>query len=138
MRLKETLAKHGYIDKSQVTRGRPSRQMVEWGREVIDKGLETHIEGFDYAPNGTPAPAKPAAAAPKPAPKAGTVLDVPDMVRDEDLWTAHAEGKEIGFRTVCNGCRGSLGWCRCETPKVWVAFNREAPVTFKPRTKGAK
>jgi hypothetical protein len=72
---------------------------------------------------------------------ANRLLDVPDMRRDERDWTArvNVDGKtrEIGFRTVCNGCGNSLGWCYEGSSRVWVDTNREATVEFIPRKKGA-
>lgn len=65
------------------------------------------------------------------------VVDVPDMTRDERVTMAFYRdgGKsiEVGMRTVDNNCGSSLTYCPCESPRVWVDYDREVVVNFKPR-----
>lgn len=65
------------------------------------------------------------------------IVDVPDACRDEKavMGFYREEGKviEIGMRTVDNNCGNSLNYCHCESPRVWVDYDRQVVVNFKPR-----
>lgn len=65
------------------------------------------------------------------------VVDVPDATRDENAVMAYyMEGDkrvEVGMRTVDNNCGSSLSYCPCESPRVWVDYDRQVVVNFKPR-----
>lgn len=139
MKPKEWLYKQGHITK--VGRGRMSADHKRLIEEALIADPSLRIEGFSVS-------AKPADASVTSKPTvervktdANRLLDVPDMRRDERDWTArvNVDGKtrEIGFRTVCNGCGNSLGWCYEGSSRVWVDTNREATVEFIPRKKGA-
>ena len=140
MKPKEWLKKNGHIE--TVGRGRLSAAHIALIKEAVANGAI--IEGYAAtAPVKTAdasASAKPTVEKVKTDPN--RLVDVPDMRRDERDWSAtvKVDGKdrEIGFRTVCNGCGSSLGWCYEETSRVWVDSDREAVVTFKPKAqKGA-
>ena len=142
MKPKAALVKDGFLPPDAVGRGRMSRAMIERCQYLVDNE-NYNIEGFAKSSNaGKPAleTAKPVINRVKTDPN--RLVDVPDMRRDERMWTAtvKVDGKdrEIGFRTVCNGCGSSLGWCYEETSRVWVDSDREAVVNFKPKAqKGA-
>lgn len=130
-RLKDALVAAGLLDKDKAGRGKPSRLMREQAEGLVAQGW--NIEGYAVnkgaAPtNSTPAPVQ------RVERKVGKqMVDVPDPFRDEGMFRAMVNGKEIGFRTVENQCHNSLGWCRCATPKVWVDAFTEGVVTFTPR-----
>lgn len=138
MKPKEWLYKNGHIDK--VGRGRMSADHKRLIEEALMADPSLRIEGFSVStvkPTDASASAKPTVERVKTDPN--RLVDVPDMRRDERDWTAHVtidgKSREIGFRTVDNGCGSSLGWCYCPTSRVWVN-NSEHVVTFKPQ-KGA-
>jgi hypothetical protein len=140
MKPKEWLYKQGHIAK--IGRGRMSAEHKSLIEAALLADPSLRIEGFSVSA-GKPADESVAA---KPTVErvktdANRLLDVPDMRRDERDWSARVsvDGKtsEIGFRTVCNGCGNSLGWCYEGTSRVWVDTNREATVEFIPRKKGA-
>ena len=135
MKPKEWLYKHGHIDK--IGRGRLSADHIALIKEAVSKGAV--IEGYATSkPTDASVSAKPTVERVKTDPN--RLVDMPDMRRDERDWTARVsvDGKtrEVGFRTVCNGCGNSLGWCYETSSRVWVDSNREATVEFIPR-KGA-
>lgn len=138
MKPKAALVKDGFLPKgSENKRGRMSAAAIARCQELVAQGWQ--IEGFAAK---TAKPADESAAA-KTVERVkhdpNRLLDVPDMRRSESDWSAFVtvDGKtsEIGFRTVCNGCGNSLGWCYEETSRVWVDHRREAVVNFKPKTK---
>lgn len=142
MKPKAALVKDGFLPAgSENKRGRMSAAAIARCEELVTLGWQ--IEGFQSVKSSKPADASAAA---KPATvervkvDSNRIADVPDMRRDERDWSASVivDGKTrpVGFRTVCNGCGNSLGWCYEETSRVWVDANLEAVVTFKPQ-KGA-
>lgn len=139
MKPKEWLYKQGHIAK--VGRGRMSADHKRLIEEALIADPSLRIEGFSVSakPADASVTSKPTVERVKTDPN--RLVDVPDMRRDERDWTARVsvDGKtsEIGFRTVCNGCGNSLGWCFESSSRVWVDTNREATVEFIPRKKGA-
>jgi hypothetical protein len=134
MKPKAALVKDGFLPPgSEKARGRMSAAGIKRCEELAAKGWL--IEGFAIG--------KPSADTSKPVtvervkPEAGRMLDVPDMRRSEEEWSASVmvDGKSrpVGFRTVCNGCGNSLGWCYEESSRVWVDHNHEAVVRFTPK-----
>jgi hypothetical protein len=94
MRLKEALAKAGKIDKSQVTRGRPSAQMIAWGKELVAEGWT--IEGFDVPI--TTAPDKPVEVKHTPGTNTGKeIADIGEAPHplDKFLATVEVNGKKV-------------------------------------------
>lgn len=139
MKPKEWLHQNGHIDK--VGRGRMSAHHKSLIEAALVADPTLRIEGFSVSAKSADASADAKPTVERVRVDTNRIADVPDMRRDERDWSAHVieDGKtsEIGFRTVCNGCGNSLGWCYEETSRVWVAHNREAVVNFKPRQKGA-
>lgn len=131
MKPKEALLKGGRIQ--AITRGRISAENHKWLAEMAGKGWQ--IDGYTVTKSTTPDTAPVVEKAERRDPNA--VVDVPDESRPEHLWIAyrHEDGKpvHIGMREACNVCRASLTYCRCEHPRVWVDFETEAVVYFKPR-----
>lgn len=141
MKPKAALVKDGFLPPNASGRGRMSAPMIERCQYLVDHEGYT-IDGF--AKSSASGKAIDASASAKPEivrvkTDPNRLVDVPDMRRDERDWTAHVtvdgKSREIGFRTVDNGCGSSLGWCYCPTSRVWVN-NSEHVVTFKPQ-KGA-
>ena len=137
MKPKEWLYKNGHI--ATVGRGRMSADHKRLIEDAMISDPSLRIEGFAVSKSvDASASAKPSIERISVDPS--RIADVPDMRRDENEWSAsvNVDGKtsQIGFRTVCNGCGNSLGWCYEETSRVWVDSNREAVVTFKSQ-KGA-
>lgn len=62
------------------------------------------------------------------------VADIGEPYRDENYWTASADGHPVGMRTVDNVCGNSLTYCPCPHPRVWVDFDHEAVVQFSPKS----
>lgn len=135
MKPKEYLLKHGHI--THIGRGRMSAEHIAIIKKAVAAG--ENIEGYSVA--------RPSTAAPVPQSEDSQVVresrsdsipDVPEESRPEKDWTAyrHEDGKqvEIGMRTVCNNCNSSLTYCRCNRPVVWVDYDSETVVYFKPRT----
>ena len=138
MKPKEWLYKNGHIKKEDVNRrGRLSGAHKSLIEAAVAKGEK--IDGYAVVGKPTAQTDKPASVE-RVKHDPNRLVDVPDMRRDEREWSASVtvDGKTlpVGFRTVCNGCGNSLGWCYEETSRVWVDSNREAVVTFKPQ-KGA-
>lgn len=138
MKPKEWLYKNGHI--ASVGRGRMSASHKSLIEAAMLADPKLRIEGFTVSKTAdASASAKPAKVE-RVATDPNRIPDVPDMRRDERQWTATVtvDGKTspVGFRTVCNSCGNSLGWCYEETSRVWVDHNREAVVNFKPQ-KGA-
>lgn len=137
MRLKEALAKAGKIDPSQVTRGRPSAQMIEWGKELVKDGWS--IEGFQVPASAVSD--KPAEVKHTPATNTGKdISDIGDPIHPLHSWRAviTVNGKKVppptGPKAVCNTCIRSLPWCFCETPIVNLDHERTAVVEWVIRT----
>lgn len=135
MKPKEWLYRNGHIDK--VGRGRMSADHKRLIEEALVADPKLRIEGFEVStrkPADASVSSKPTVERVKTDPN--RLVDVPDMRRDERDWTAtvtiDGKSREIGFRTVDNGCGSSLGWCYCPTSRVWVN-NAEHVVTFKPQ-----
>lgn len=134
MKPKVALVKDGFLPAgSENKRGRLSLAADARLKELAGMGWQ--IDGYSVSKSTTPdtAPVVTKAASADP----NRVVDVPDESRPESLWIAyrHADGKpvDVGMRTCCNVCRASLTYCRCESPRVWVDFDSEAVVYFKPR-----
>lgn len=137
MKPKAALVKAGILPPgSENTRGRMSKaHIAECERLVRDENYD--IEGFAVS-KVVPKVDEPqkvervAAADPK------RLVDVPDQNRDEREWEAYhyVDGKpvHVGFRTVCNLCHSSLGWCHCDKPEVNSFSHGAVVVYFKPRT----
>ena len=139
MKPKAALVKDGFLPAgSENKRGRMSAAAIARCEELVSQGWK--IEGFAASsakPADASAAAKPTVERVKTDPN--RLVDVPDMRRDERDWTARVtvdgKSREIGFRTVDNGCGNSLGWCYCPTSRVWVDSNREAVVEFVSRAR---
>lgn len=134
MKPKVALVKDGFLPAgSENKRGRLSGPAIERLKELAGKGW--NIEGYSVskstAPNEAPVVEKVATADPN------AIIEVAEESRPEKDFVAYRyeDGKpqEIGMRTVCNVCRNSLTYCRCDSPRVWVDHDREAVVNFKPR-----
>jgi hypothetical protein len=125
---KEYLFHHGKIDNPK-QRGRmslPNRAFIE---DAVRNGVL--IEG--YSPDNTapvgdgPVPVSRVAVDPN------AVVEVPDESRPELSFQAYVGTNEVGMRTVCNVCWRSLNYCHCESPRIWVDYDREGVVNFQPR-----
>lgn len=131
--MKEALVKAGLISASDNKRGRPSRQYIEWTEGLVAQGWNIKGYSTSTAPAGTED--KPKVERVKRDPNA--VIDVPDQLRDETLWKAVAVNSEgnavdVGMKKVCNLCGNSLTYCAHPQPVVWVDYNLEAVVDFRP------
>lgn len=126
-RPKEWLVQHGHLPPgSENARGRISAENIARIHEAVAGG--TIIDGYTPVTGSS-------VAVPKVERVAGNekrLVDVPDEARNESLWTAHTTEGEIGMRTVCDTCRNSFTYCRCQFPKTLVQ-GVEAVVVFKPR-----
>ena len=132
MKPKEWLHKNGHIE--TIGRGRLSAAHIALINEAVANGVQ--IEGYSVV-----TPTKESTGAPevkRTAVDPNRVVDVPDVARDERTTMAfyRNDGKvvEIGMRTVDNVCGNSLTYCRCESPRVWVDYDQQVVVNFKPRT----
>ena len=126
MKPKEWLVANGHL--KEAGRGRMSREHIALIQKAVAEGAE--IEGYS-----TPKPATVKVSEPKAEKVESTgIVDVPDMVRHENDWQAYVDTREVGMRTVCNGCSNSLTHCYCKFPKVWLDHTREGVVVFKQRT----
>lgn len=107
-------------------RGRMSAENVAKVKEAVASGVS--IKG--YATVSTPALA--ATTEESVSRTSGTgVFDIRPPLRDERMLTATAGGKEVGMRTVCQGCGNSLTYCPCIRSMVYVDHDRIAAVEFK-------
>lgn len=135
MKPKEWLFKNGHIE--VIGRGRLSAAHIALIHEAVANGVQ--IEGYSVSKTDIstdkPEPVKVERIAHDP----NRVVDVPDIARDERDFMAYRSenGKriEVGMRTVDNNCGSSLTYCHCESPRVWVDYDREAVVHFTSRTK---
>jgi hypothetical protein len=136
MKPKEWLLKNGHI--KEITRGRISRE----NHALIEKAVRdgASIEGYSVstaAVKGTETPESTIVKAKVSSEK--TVADIGPERFDEAVTVGyiHQDGKsvEISLRTVCNTCGASLTYHVCDSPRIWVDFDTEATVYFKPRTK---
>lgn len=128
---KQWLYDNGHLE--VIGKGRMSRAHIALIEDAVRSGV--NIEGYTAE--------KPVLATDKPvdvkriAVDPNRVVDVPDMTRDERDTVAFymADGKriEIGMRTVDNNCGSSLTYCSCESPRVWVDFDRQVVVNFGTR-----
>lgn len=127
MKPKEWLVAQGHL--KEAGRGRMSREHIALIHKAVAEGVE--IEGYS-----TPKPAPMKASEPKAEAKVEStgIVDVPDEVRPESEWQAFVDNREIGMRTVCNGCGNSLTHCYEKFPRVWLDHAREGAVSFKPRS----
>jgi hypothetical protein len=136
MKPKEWLLKNGHI--KEITRGRISRD----NHALIEKAVRdgASIEGYSVST----APAKADETAESTIVKAKVssekvVADIGPERFDEAVTVGyvHKDGEavEVSLRTVCNTCGASLTYHVCDSPRVWVDFDTEATVYFKPRTK---
>lgn len=134
MKPKVALVKDGFLPAgSENKRGRLSGAAIERLKELASQGWA--IDGYTVT--------KPTAATEKPAVEKVTVdpnriADVPDESRPEDEWQAFTTAGEVSMRTVCNICHSSLTYCHDTLPRVWVDFETEGVVSFKPRTEPIK
>lgn len=130
MKPKVALVKDGFLPAgSENVRGRLSGAAIERCKQLAAQGWD--IEGYSVS-KSTDSTTAPVVEKVK-AIDAG-IVEIPNEYRAEANWTAHTTEGEIGMRTVCNVCGASLNYCGCLHPKVWVDFDREGVVYFKPRT----
>ena len=133
MKPKQWLFDNGHI--KEIGRGRLSAAHIALINEAVANGV--NIEGYSVVKQNVstdkPEPAKVERTKVDP----NRIVDVPDMARDERDFTAYRfeDGKrvEVGMRTVCNVCGSSLTYCHCESPMVWVDFDRQSVVKFATR-----
>ena len=125
MKPKVALVKDGFLPPgSENVRGRLSLAAIERLKELAAAGW--NIDGYTVSVTK-------AKVSVSKEPTGDFVADIPEESRSEFDWQAFAGSKEVGMRTCCNICRASLTYCRCERPRVWLDFNRESMVVFKPR-----
>lgn len=137
MKPKEWLLKNGHI--KEITRGRISRDNHALIEKAVRNGAS--IEGYSVSTarpvEGVETPESTIVKAKVSSEK--VVADVSPERYDESVTVGyvHKDGEpvEISLRTVCNTCGGSLTYHVCDSPRVWVDFDTEATVYFKPRTK---
>lgn len=126
MKPKVALVKDGFLPPgSENKRGRLSADAIARLKELAAGGMS--IEGYSVSSDNT---------VEKVAVDPNKVYDIPNESRPEDSWTAHTTEGPVGMRTICNLCHGSLNYCHCPHPRIWVDFDREAVVYFKPTGKG--
>lgn len=133
--LKEALAKANLIDPNKVTRGRPSKQYIEWAHTLVALGWR--IKGYSSTSTAVSTGEREVKVTKEIRRDPNAVLDVPDPARDEADWRAEATSREgktvkVGMREVCSTphCRASLTYCRCGTPTYRVDFDYVSPVRF--------
>lgn len=134
MKPKVALVKDGFLPAgSENKRGRLSADAINRLKELALSGWD--IDGYSVV-KGTP---DPTAAIPLPGDRVekvsvdpNSIADVPDETRPESDWNAFVGNKSIGMRTVCNTCHSSLTYCHCQHPRVWIDYNAEGVVVFKP------
>lgn len=130
MKPKVALVKDGFLPAgSENKRGRLSLDAINRLKTLAGQGWD--IEGYSVS-KATAVSEKPVVE--KVSVDPNRIADVPDESRYENDWQAFVNDAEIGMRTVCNVCKSSLTYCRCQFPRVWVDFDTEGVVNFKPRT----
>lgn len=139
MKPKAALVKAGILPPgSENKRGRLSAENIAHCERLVREGYS--IEGFSVskAAKAKETPDTPAKVERTAAADPKRLIDVPDQNRLEEEWEAYhyVEGKpvHVGFRTVCNLCHSSLGWCHCPKPEVNSFSHGPVVVYFKPRT----
>lgn len=127
---KVALVKDGFLPAgSENKRGRLSGAAITRLKELAASGMD--IEGYTVSKSSdSTAPPKVEKVSVDP----NRVVDVPDESRPEADWQAFSTNGEIGMRTCCNVCGSSLTYCYCPHPRVWLDFQTEGVVYFKPRT----
>ena len=130
MKPKDALVKDGFLPEgSQNKRGRLSAAAIARCTELASQGWQ--IDGYvtsQSASQDAPVVKKVAQSNVK------EVADIGEPYRDENYWTASADGHPVGMRTVDNVCGNSLTYCPCPHPRVWVDFDHEAVVQFSPKS----
>lgn len=132
--IKDALVFAGLLDKSKAGRGKPSRLMQEQADMLVTEHAY-RIKGRTVDKSSTstaPTVQRVKAAVGK------VISDIPDQMRGIDL-IPYVEGKpwKMGIAGCCNLCGNSLTYCPHPEPVVWVDFDRESVVTFRPG-KGVK
>lgn len=127
---KVALVRDGFLPAgSENKRGRLSGAAIDRLKELAGKGWD--IEGYTVSKSSdSTAPPKVEKVSVDP----NRLVDVPDESRPEESWRAFTSEGEVGMRTVCNLCHSSLTYCHCPHPRVWLDFQTEGVVYFKPRT----
>lgn len=131
--LKDALVHAGLLDKARAGRGRPSREMKA-NAEMLVRDHNYLISGF--AATKSSDSTKPVEV--RHTPKTSTptaVVDVPDIMRGEDLIPIMPNGKvwPMGMKGVCNTCKSSLTYCPCVSPVVNLDYNHTGVVTFRTK-----
>lgn len=132
MKPKAALVKDGFLPAgSENKRGRLSGDAVNRLKELAANGW--NIEGFtvskptaEVKDNDEPVKVE------RVKRDSSAIEELVPMTRDENALEAFTSNGKIGFRTVCNICGSSLTHCPCPQPKVWLDYNREGVVYFKP------
>lgn len=129
--LKDALRHAGLIEASEVKRGRPSRQFVEWGEALVREGYL--IKGMTIS--STPAikteETKPAEV--KRVKRGGTeIAELIPQMRGEDV-IPYVNGKpwRMGIKGTCNLCGNSLTHCPCPKPMVFLDYKTSVAVDFR-------
>lgn len=127
---KVALVKDGFLPAgSENKRGRLSLAAIERLKVLAANGVA--IEGYSVS-KPSDSTAAPVVTRVKHDPN--VIAELIPQTRGEDL-IPMVNGKvwPIGIKGCCNTCKVSLTHCPCPSPKVWLDFQTEAVVTFKPR-----
>lgn len=120
---KVALVQDGFLPPgSENKKGRLSGAAIERCKELAAQGVK--IEGYEVSSSSTVEKVK---ADPN------AVVEIPEAFHDETALRAFTSEGEIGMRTVCNNSGASITYCPCGQHRVWVDFDREGVVYFKPR-----
>jgi hypothetical protein len=131
MKPKVALVKDGFLPPgSENKKGRLSGAAIDRLKELAGQGWD--IDGYAVSKNAD----SNTVSVEKKAVDPNAVIDIPNIARDEREMRAFTTEGEVGMRTVDNICGASLTYCHCPHPRVWVDFDREAVVYFKPIGKG--
>lgn len=134
MKPKEWLHKNGHIE--VIGRGRLSAAHIALINEAVANGVA--IEGYAIKERVTLTGDESPAEVTRIVMDPNRIVDVPDVARFENETEAYYlnDGKAvlIGMRTVDNVCGSSLTYCHCESPRVWVDFDRQVVVNFRNKT----
>ena len=126
MRAKEWLKANGFPD-INLGKGRLSNEQRTAVEAAVAKGVR--IDGYQATTNvGAEAPK-----VERVSPGVTTIADIGEPTRPEAYWIATAGDQVVGNRTVCLNCRCSLTYCKCESPRVNLDYNKVGVVSFKPR-----